>query len=741
MAAEYAIVENGRVYTEETYAHEISVQMEKLHHFFSRKRDEWVTYRANSGVENRWRRNAQLYYDDQDARMDRFIETLTMGPRPQTKKQPQRSQVVVNIVRPKCDQALARLCEIVLPVDDRNWALKPTPIPEFAERTGVKVPTVDAQGNPTGKTADDEVRELIEEAKRRCERMQRAIDDDLTESRFNSEQRKVLSNGVILGTGILKGPFPRYKEQKAWRQQDNVYQLDFVRKRVFASESVDPWDVYFDPAAGCEVQNGSGVFERVTNVTKKMLRELANTPGYDRGAIAQILDEAPKKVVSAEKRVARTISEDGSYEMWIYTGEIENDSMDLMSGVMYPDKPDALEGVDHGVLVIVNDRVIGAMRSIIPDKSLPYDVWNWRKSDSSPYGYGLPDELAHQQKVINSAWRQVMDNGRYSMGGQIVMRKNKLVPADGQWEITPGKLWYAKDDVADVRHAFQAYEFASHVQELMLVVNAAMQLADSESSMPQILGGQQNGSVPETVGGMIMTFNNAHAVLRYRVKLYDDDVTSPHISRYYDCHMLHGKDEEAKGDFEVDARGSSALIERDLQNQAMINLANITSSPRYAPWMKEKQELEAILKAFKLDPESLMKTQEEYDEFMEKMAQQGPPPDPRILAAQMNMEAKKMELQDRQLQREFEIQRNAEDLRLRQATLMYNADREDKEFTLGNQEAQLKRELAITKMLQDGELTREELLAKERLERIKIADQRERFNAEMYAKMNLGTGI
>ena len=43
--------------------------------------------------------------------------------------------------------------------------------------------------------------------------------------------------------------------------------------------------------------------------------------------------------------------------------------------------------------------------------------------------------------------------------------------------------------------------------------------------------------------------------------------------------------------------------------------------------------------------------------------------------------------------------------------------------------------VAIAKMIQDGELT------KERLESIKIADGRERLNEKMYAKMKLGTGI
>jgi hypothetical protein len=292
----------------------------------------------------------------------------------------------------------------------------------------------------------------------------------------------------------------------------------------------------------------------------------------------------------------------------------------------------------------------------------------------------------------------------------------------------------------DVRQAFSVFEFASHIEELMSFVTSAMVLADTETSMPQILGGER-GSAPETVGGMVMLYNNANAVLRMRVKLFDDCVTKPHIGRYYDFHMANSTDASAKGDFDIDARGSSALVERDLQNQAMINLSAITSNPRYAGWVKEKEELRAIFRAFKLDPEELMKTDEEYQQEQEALAQQGAPQDPRIMSAQMQLEAKQLELQDRQVQREFEMQRNAQELEIRKQTLAYNQQREEMEFQLGSQQSQLQREIAIAKMIQDGELTQAELEAKERLEKIKIADGRERFNAEMYVKQTQGSGI
>ena len=95
-----------------------------------------------------------------------------------------------------------------------------------------------------------------------------------------------------------------------------------------------------------------------------------------------------------------------------------------------------------------------------------------------------------------------------------------------------------------------------------------MELADQETGVPTIMQGEK-GAAPDTVGGMQMLMNSANVVLRRLVKQFDDMVTRPHIRRYYDYNMLYGEDEEIKGDFSVDARGSSALMVRAPAHYAM----------------------------------------------------------------------------------------------------------------------------------------------------------------------------
>ena len=732
-----AIEMDGQMMTQEQYTDMKKGEVEKLHGYFTTMRDKWVQHRATTDVERRWRRNAQLYFGERSESTGEFENTLRNGPPARKVQDGNRSRVVINIVRPKVDQAIARMCEILFPVDDRNWDIKPTPIPEIADMTGDDRPTVDPQtGEPTGMTANDEANVVMDAAKKAAEAMRNSIDDSLTECEYNGESRKMVENAVRLGSGIMYGPFPARQTSKIWLPQpDGTQSIKYNENIVPASQSLDPWDVWFDPACGNDHQRGRGFWMR-RNVTRKELRAVVGLPGYDTECIREVLRSSPCRIRVAEGRVQRDIIQEDSYEMWTYHGEIEPDEMLTLT----ERAGDPIEDVSFGVLVMVNDKVIGAMPSWVADETLPIDVWCWRKSDESPYGYGLPDELEHQQRVVNSAWRQVMDNGRTSLGGQIVMKKGIVIPQNGSYEITPNKIWLAKDDLEDVRQAFSVFEFNSHLQELLSIAQAAMAFADTESGMPQIMGGEQ-GSAPETVGGMVMLYNNANSVLRQRVKLYDDNLTRPHIGRYYDWKMANDPEPAIKGDYEVDARGSTALIERDIQNQALLNLANITNNPRYAPLLKEREELRAILKAFKVNPDELMKNEDEVAQDQQAQAEQGAPQDPRIAVAEMNMQAKQMDLADRKEQRAVESQLATQDLEVKRENLAYQSERERSESVQNMQDKQIQRELAFAKMEQDGLLTKQEIASRERMKMIDIDNDRQLFNAEAAIKVRQGSGI
>lgn len=690
-------------------------------------RDQWIAWRRQKGVEDRWRKSRELFLGEDNGIEYGLQETLKSGVKPAITRRPtNRSTVVVNIVRPRVEAAVARMAEILLPVDDKNWGIKPTPVPSSVQKMlgNHSLTLIPGTNVVTDFTADQEARLYIEAAKEASEAMQDTIDDQLTESGYNGKSREGLDDGVVLGTMILKGPVLHRQTSKTWLPQaDGSSALVMDEKTQPGVERCDPWDVFFDPACGNDHQRGSGVWHR-RMVTRKELRDLVGLPGYDADAIREVLATRPTRLYTAEQRVTRILSQEDTYELWEYHGWV--DPYDMMYCSLGTGDP--LEDVDFGVVMIINDRVIGTIESWIPDKTLPYSVWCWRKDDSSPYGYGLPMDLEHQQRVITAAWRQVMDNAKITLGGQIVLRRKGIVPHDGNLEIYANKLWIADEGVDDVEKAFRIFQIESRIPELLTIADKAMQFADFESSTPQMMSGEKGGNAPETLGGMVMLWQNANVVLRMRVKRYDDGITRPMLSRFYDWNMANNPDPAIKGDSEVDARGSTALLERDLQNMATMNLANILMNPKYAPFVDPEKELDVILKAMKVNPIDVKLPADRIKQNLENPPEQ--PEDPRIASAKIKAQVDMAKLADQDKVRQMAAQ-----------TLEYNRAREQGEFEIAMTEASLERDQAILKINSDVQLTREQIAAKERLEALQIANERELFNAEMHVKAQMGSGI
>lgn len=720
------------------------VVQQRLHAVYgdlTAKRDEWVRHRADSGKEQMWRK-AQSMYEGKDPNEARssMESYLRDGPSKRKKATKNRSQVVVNIVAPKVDALSARVCEILLPVDDRNWGMKPTPDPELSEHAKSRVSMgTDSTGQPV--TVGDGAKASQVLAKKAAEAMERKVDDVLTECGFNGHERRMIEDAVKLGTGVIRGPYPVNRTRKVYQQGPDGYSRQPVTNIRPASVMVSCWDVFPDPACGNDHQRGCGIFER-RPMTRKELRGLVGIPGYDESAIRAILSESPKKVRVAEGRVTREVdAKVDSYEMWVYTGDIEPEQFGLLSvrTNLNDDNGDPLM-VERGTLVMVNDRVIGALESWSDD--LPYDFFVWNQDDDSPFGIGLPERLETQQRVVNAAWRQVMDNASLTAGPQIVILKHLLTPADGNWEIESRKVWVGREDLDDVKKAFAIFDFPSRTPELMEIANAAIQMADQESSAPTMMQGDQGGA-PDTVGGMTLLMNSANSPLRHRVKLFDDQVTRPHLRRYYDYMMDNDEDEEVKGDFEVDARGSSTLIERDIQNQAMLNVAQLSLNPVFGPLIQQKaaSALRAILKTFKIDPDDFVPSDDEMEQQAQAAAQQPPPEDPQLVRSKTQLEIKQLEMQDRDEDRAFEAASNERELEYKHASLQYNSNREQSEHEIAMTQEANKRDLALLKMASDKELSISELETKTGLEHLKIDNDRQLFNAEATIKARMGSGI
>jgi hypothetical protein len=74
--------------------------------------------------------------------------------------------------------------------------------------------------------------------------MQLAIDDQLTEADYNATAREIIFDGVMLGTGVIKGPTVFGRTRRKWAMltdgDQSMYKLESVKDKRPATERVDP---------------------------------------------------------------------------------------------------------------------------------------------------------------------------------------------------------------------------------------------------------------------------------------------------------------------------------------------------------------------------------------------------------------------------------------------------------------------------------------------------------------------
>lgn len=480
--------------------------------------------------------------------------------------------------------------------------------------------------------------------------MGKQIADRLEECGYVGHGRQVIFDAAQMGTGIIRGPVVTNAVDKSWAKHSDktgtVRVLQLKQTAKPASYRVSPWDFFPDPACGESIQEGGYVWEREYSSARK-LRDLARTEGYDRRAINECLKEGPSRVTStgsSDYEQARAGDGYGSqayrnfsdrrYELWTYVGEIDREDLEAI-GVDIPGELADLYSLS-AIVVMCNDRPIKIALNPMDGGDLPYDVFVWEKVALSPWGVGIPYLMRYAQRTINAAWRALLDNMGVSAGVQLVMDR-EVVPADGNHQIVGRKIWWAPKG-ADTQKAFQSHVIPSLQKELEGVIRLAMEFADAETALPQIAQGEQ-GSAPDTVGGMTLLMNAANTVLKRLARQFDEMVTKPHIRRYYDWEMQHNPDDAIKGDYQVAARGSTALVERDIRTQSMTEVIAAAVHPIFGLYLDHKKLFREYLQSKKLDPDSVMRSDSEIAQALQAQAKAGPPKSPQEKVAEIRAQA------------------------------------------------------------------------------------------------------
>ena len=619
-----------------------------------------------------------------------------------------RSSTFVKSTRTKPDAWAAQMNEMLFPADDRNWGIEPTPVPMLNKASQM----IQRQtGEPTPEAA--QANQILAEARSRAEAMEREIDDVLTECDYPAEGRRCIHYAAVLGTGILKGPQVETFTNSKYRQVEGGEWAGMIEEEERpVARNVYPWDFVPD-MSGRELRDCEYVFERHF-MTRKQIRSLPKS--YDQNAIQKLLNldaTATHQTADAEGlyNELRALSgldqnyRDRRYEVWEYHGPISIKV--LQEAGVELDKDDETMPEIDGIVIFAGDIVLKVMLNPYDTEEWPYSVFVCEPDEACLFGYGIPHLCANSQDILNTAWRQMLDNGAMAVGEQVVVNKKAVAPADGTWTLKPKKVWLAQGDAAtmDVQKAFSSFSINSHQQEYQNVIQLAKSFMDEESGLPMIAQGEQ-GQVTPTLGGMSMLMNAANAVRRAQVKEWDDNVTKPMIRRFYAWMMQFSPKSEIKGDMTIKARGTSALLVKEVQNQQVMALIqNFSQNPQLAPAFDWYEALKVLNASMSLGSTGILKQKEEYDQAIQQAQQaaQEQQGDPR-LQMQMQIQQMKQEHELRMAQMKAEQTVQIEQMNSQQKAMMLqmqfeaNASRERIEVMKLQQTKQISEEQMLMRL-------------------------------------------
>lgn len=636
-----------------------------------------------------------------------------------------------NIILNKCQVAISQTISYQFAAGDKNWSLRAPTVVEVDEIDMQQVAGM--TGNPNMSPGDV--------AEYRAMLMEKEIEYHLDCTKYAPEARKVMSDRVVLGTGVLKGPMNAGKLKKIYRRQQTS-DGQFIRIPEFTQEHnpliyrVNP--LYFFPDDSVtDIEKAEDSIE-IHPMSKTDLKDLLKHPGYFSDQIAEVLkDEGPKSYVNSPFTDPSYVTQGTSsmkdkYLVLEYHGPIKRSDLEILG------RSPAVESDSeefYADIWVVNGRTIRLeLENIEGCYRVPYCVSVWESDPASIFGFGVPMLARDQQRVVNETYKMMLDNAGLSAGPQVVVDPNKIKPMDGSLECSPFKVWYVNGDygTGDSSNSIQFFTPSNSYEGLASVFMMAKGLADEESSIPNFAPNAGNPTgAGDSATGMAIFNQNANSPLFYKAEDWDDCITRPLLEMMLEWEMQFNPKDEIKGSYELDVRTSTSMLRNNIEQQELSGLSQeIANGSPTAEWINTDALIMARLARSKLPGRDIVKSPDQVAK--ERANAQPPPPDPNMLKAQAELSKVEVEKQKVELEKQrliFEQQTKAQELQMKYEAQLRTDQTREREANASVIKAQLDYQGRMAELAARSEHDRARIIAD--LQKSQISIEADKFLAGM----------
>lgn len=589
--------------------------------------------KARTSKEGEWKRAQDLY----DNPLRRISGEHVSPDRPFAAEVARR-RPDINIVRTKCDIAIAQSISMQFAGGEKNWDLF-----------------------PPANVTDPKVIEA-------CRGMEKEIESQLSMSKYGHQARLAMEDRVILGTGILKGPVNTGKLVTRYYPTESGLWAPRVESEIVPEVTrVSPWMFFPDHTVNDYAECSDTIeLHPMTPIDLSLLRE---HDGFDAPTILEILRNETMKPAKYNEMVFSAVFGASSnpylyknrYQVLEYNGPITYDTLNKLGIEPVYESP---TNEYWGEVWVCAGRVIRIeLENIQGTYDTPYHVAVWKKDPSSVFGFGHPLLMSDAQRVVTQVWHMALDNASLASGPQVAMYQEYLQPADGSWDMTPRKVWKLLDPSVKIQDAIQWFSPPNMVNDILPIMQLARQFAEEESGTPLFNAGLGSPQNAESATGSLIMNHNSNVVLDAYSEQWDDNITEKLINRYYHWNMQYNPKPEIKGDYVIDVRSSTEyknkqMYVRDLEKLSVESIQN----PALQIIIDQKELQKARLTLMHLPNNRILRSDEEIAQIEQQQANQPNPEmiELQIKQAQAETDRLKLQLQQEQLQFERQQQQQRE---------------------------------------------------------------------------------
>jgi hypothetical protein len=573
----------------------------------------------------------------------------------------EKSRVFVKVTKTKVLAAYGLLIDILFPNNGHKFpvVVSPTPIPEGIDEAihfdpkepadegaemgapediyGFPGDGNDLKPGDTGKSLLDRVGSMLKEklsgvkksvkegpgetstsatyfpADIAAAKMDKKMQDQFYEGKAHKALRQAVFESVLLGTGIIKGPYSRKKEYPKWVKQDRAgmgMKYEPVIKYIPSYEHISLWNFYPDPDARDEDDLGYAVIRH--RLMRHQLIDLGSRVHFDKAAVNDAIADGPQykkewwedDIDTDESEQASVIDRFEGLEYWgVIDAELAEEH-----GIEIPEEYEDFDVLQASIYV-VNGHVIKAVVNPYRPTEMNFHAFRYEENPYSFFGVGLAENMADTQLLMNGFMRLGVDNAALSGNLVFEIDEDALVPGQDM-TVYPGKTFRRQSGAPG--QALFSHKFQNVSAENMQMFDKARQLADESTGLPSFAHGQTGVSgIGRTASGISMLMGAASTNIKTVLKNYDDALERMGRAQFSYDMQFEASDEDTIGDLEIKSRGTDQLMSNEIRSQRLMTFLNVGANQMLAPFMKFPYILREIAKSMDLDPERVTNSPEE----------------------------------------------------------------------------------------------------------------------------------